>query len=79
MKTILLVIITVLIINTVNAQKEHKKYHDNGNLKEEGWFDSNGKGIGDWKFYDEYGKLNQTGSYVNGAPDGEFRFYNNIG
>ena len=76
LKTIILSIISILLLNTVNAQKEHKAYYDNGNIKEEGQFDTDGKGTGNWKFYSEDGTLSYTGRYEKGSPNGEFKFYN---
>jgi antitoxin component YwqK of YwqJK toxin-antitoxin module len=79
LKIIIIAIITTLFINTSNAQKKHTVYYDSGNLKEEGQFDSSGKGTGDWKTYYENGTLKVIGSYTEGKPDGEFKFYNKLG
>ncbi len=78
-KIITLLIVTVLFINSVNAQKEQKKYHDNGNLKVEGQYDDNGKGTGQWKFHFEDGTLEKVGSYVDGGRNGDWEFYYETG
>ena len=38
-------------------------YHENGNLRYSGTYNENGKYTGEWKFYDENGKLLETMKY----------------
>jgi len=47
-----------------NAQnsKVHKEYYEDGTLKEIGHFDENDQKIGEWKYYNENGKLITTES-----------------
>ena len=77
-KTILLLIFSILVINTY-AQK--KVYYDNGNLKQIGQYDTNGKATGVWKFYyeDVDGQLKDIGKYEKGSATGEWKSYYNGG
>lgn len=47
-----------------------KKYYDNGNLKSIGSYDANGNLTGQWKFYNESGKLEMAGNNKNGKKNG---------
>lgn len=51
-----------------------KKYHDNGNLKQEGWLKDNIK-QGYWKFYHTNGQIEQKGHYENGLKHKYWYFY----
>ncbi len=52
----------------------HKKYYNNGNLREEGQL-KNGQGNGEWKYYYENGQLKSVGNYENGKKTGEWKYY----
>lgn len=57
------------------SQTEHKIYHKNGNLKQVGQFDENGKCTGEWKYYDYNGELEKVGNFINQLQIGEWFFY----
>ncbi len=44
-----------------------------------GFVDENNKKSGEWKFYDENGKLRQIGSYMDGKREGEWKHYHKNG
>lgn len=56
------------------SQTEHKIYHENGNLKQVGQFDENGKCTG-WKYYDYNGELEKVGKFINQQQIGDWFFY----
>jgi antitoxin component YwqK of YwqJK toxin-antitoxin module len=61
------------------SQKEYKTYYDNGNIKETGYLDANGKATGEWKMYHENGGLEKIGQCKNSAFVGEWVFYDKEG
>src|SRR5690606_20037767 len=54
-----LITLTALLLTHifVFAQKEHKTFYENGNIEIQGQFDENGKPTGEWKYYEENGKV----------------------
>ena len=50
------------------------EFHDNGQLKEQGFF-KDGKLYGPWEFYYKNGQLKQKGSFVDGKPDEQYESY----
>lgn len=48
-----------------------KNYYDNGTIQSEGKME-NGLPIGEWKFYDPFGKLHEYGYYVLGKRNGRW-------
>jgi antitoxin component YwqK of YwqJK toxin-antitoxin module len=79
MKKAVLFLITILFINLSYAQKEHKEYYDNGDLKKIGKYDSDGNGTGEWKFYHKNGQLRKIGKYKIGKQTGEWKIYHENG
>ena len=65
--------------NETELKNVERKYYNNGNLKSIGAYDASGYATGTWKYYHENGKLEKTGNYKNGNPDGEWVFYYNDG
>ena len=49
-------------------------FHDNGQLKEQGFF-KDGKLYGPWEFYYKNGQLKQKGSFVGRKPDEQYESY----
>ncbi len=60
MKTRILTFLMLVNYFMFYAQTLHTKNYDNGNLREEGQLDENGKQIGEWKYYYEDGKLERV-------------------
>lgn len=89
MRYFLAFVVAVLVSFSVNAQdkKENKKeevtsfvaYYDNGDVRETGEFDNNGKLSGTWKHYDEAGNLVVKGDYVSGKRQGKWLYWNEDG
>ncbi|MFZ5552299.1 MAG: toxin-antitoxin system YwqK family antitoxin [Bacteroidota bacterium] len=53
-------------------------YHDNGTVKEVGYF-KNGQKHGQWLSYDEKGNRISEANYKEGQKDGNWIFYHNNG
>ena len=47
------------MIRTASPGRRWKRYHDNGQLLDEGTFDE-GKKVGEWKVFDKAGALKQS-------------------
>ncbi|WP_299676430.1 nicotinic acid mononucleotide adenyltransferase [uncultured Dokdonia sp.] len=91
MKKILMLLVAVLMITSVQAQKETKKntyikngdlieatlYHDNGVVSQIGFFTKDGKVTGEWISYNTEGQKTATAQYDNGAKVGKWFFWNN--
>lgn len=74
MKKALLIFITFLSINTINAQEKIEKYYNyaKGNIKEAGAIDKNGFPIGEWNYYLDSGAL---GYIINWETNFSKEFY----
>ena len=73
MKYIYTITLSLIIIS---CGTEHKEYHENGQLKVEGRYNTNGQQIGVWKEYDKYGQIEREGSYNRkGQQTGVWKLY----
>ena len=79
LKNTLTIILIAFISLNVLAQEKSIKYYDNGNLKQEGFYDENGKGTGEWKFYHESGKIDAKVIFLNGFFNGLHEKYDKEG
>ncbi|RZK62077.1 MAG: hypothetical protein EOO85_32660, partial [Pedobacter sp.] len=79
MKQICLIITILFTSVCAKAQKEHKLFYENGNVKEVGQLDTNGKETGQWKYYHKDGKLWRIGSFENGKLSGDVIVYHENG
>lgn len=62
-----------------NKEGLWKEFYPDGKIKSEGKYD-NGKQVGEWKFYHQNTKLEQTGKFnKQGKPDGVWRWYYDSG
>lgn len=91
MKKIMMLVVAVLMITSVQAQKETKKntyikngdlieatlYHDNGVVSQTGFYTTKGKLTGEWISYSAEGQKTATAQYDNGAKVGKWFFWNN--
>ena len=90
MKKIVLVFALILISAPAFSQKEKDAklnpntnliettyYHDNGEVSQEGTFDTAGKLHGEWISYSETGDKVSMGSYNRGVRTGKWFFYSN--
>ncbi|MET1258934.1 hypothetical protein ABV409_06310 [Flagellimonas sp. DF-77] len=68
----------ILVLLSLVFTMYHKEYHDNGNLKAEGW---KYKGVKEkyWKYYWPNGQLMAKGSYRKDQKEGYWYVYNEAG
>ncbi len=59
----------------VSKNTEMISYFDNGQIKEQGYFDAAGKLTGNWVKYDTTGKVLVQGVYSNGKKVGKWLFW----
>ncbi len=52
-------------------------YHDNGEIRQQGFYNKEGKLQGEWKSYDNTGKKISMGQYQNGVKTGKWFFWEN--
>lgn len=72
----LITLLALLLVHVFDfSQTEHKIFYDNGNLKQAGQFDVNGKCTGEWKYYEYSGKLEKVGNFINQQQIEEWFFY----
>lgn len=50
-------------------------FYENGKIGQEGYYDSNGKGKGEWKFFYESGQLSRRMYFSNGKLNRDFKSY----
>lgn len=62
----------------VTEKMYSKEYHDNGNLKAEGWIYNDTK-TNFWRFYHPNGEVASEGHYKDNAKSGYWHFYNTQG
>ena len=87
MRVVVTLIILVLFIMTGCTSNESpqdtipfEKYHSNGKPSIVGQkVKSTGKAIGEWKYYDNNGRLKESGFFRNGKEHGEWNRYNQSG
>jgi len=78
MKTIIVILLSNLMITLATAQQT-KTYYDNGQLKEVGSYDKNGKKTSEWKYYYNNGHLLEIGNFKVGKRTGYWIFYGENG
>lgn len=61
----------------VNQMVKATYYHDNGNIKMEGFY-KDGKLHGKWISFNEDGSKQALGEYENGAKTGKWFFWNDV-
>ena len=66
-------------IQSNNRDFDAINYNSSKNIESEGTINSEGKGIGNWKYFNSSGKVIKTGSFVNGKKLGEWKYYNDDG
>ena len=54
-------------------------YYDNGQIRNEAWFNSVGREQGVYKIYHKNGQLSEIGYSVNGEPEGKVKGYDENG
>lgn len=59
-----------------DGKVEATYYHDNGIVKQHGFFNAEGKLDGEWTSYDVNGKKIAEGEYNNGLKTGKWFFWN---
>ncbi|MBV7441334.1 toxin-antitoxin system YwqK family antitoxin [Weeksellaceae bacterium TAE3-ERU29] len=73
--TILLLFFSILAF----GQKEYKAFYANGQLRDEGQLNKNGKPVGEWKSYYPSGKVLMISNYENGEIKGNIKSFDENG
>ena len=65
-------LLSVWLISTPVFTQRTVEYWDNGQIKSEGKLDD-GKRIGRWKMWDQWGNLISSGNYIDGLKEGKWK------